>query len=178
MAQIGRIPEGFLDLVGAETSGRTPSQYADFVTPGVDLTDLYSAQALAGFRISGAHTAHGQLFSTVVPAGELWLLDAVTIQCTPPAPTDFERWTMEINNFPRAEPPASGGAASCGIWTSRLIQVQIGSQTGFDGFAFPNPIPLPPGLRIQWRIVERDASASRTSEARIAFRRLGVRSGA
>lgn len=56
---IQRYPGGLLGLLGSQSSGVTPASMADLVTPTVDLTQFYYAEASKSIQVTVAVAAVG-----------------------------------------------------------------------------------------------------------------------
>lgn len=168
--QANRIPSGFLDLIGAETGGKNPPIYADFVQPSVELLELYAAQTLANVNETIAHTAAGTPLTITVTEGETWLLRSCSVLTTMPA-ASFERWSVRIRRVPRGDIAQLNGFPD--IWTSRmLVPNAVGLQQDHDSFYLPTPLACLAGTEIEFILAERDALASRTSRCQLLLNRL------
>lgn len=171
--QTNRIPGGFLDLIGAETGGKNPPIYDDSVQPTVDLFELYAAQTLSAFNTTIAHENSGEVVTTTVPDGEVWIVRAVSVLMTLGALTEYERWTFRVQTLPRLGPEESIPSPFPSFWTSRLIAPNlIANQPLVDSFALPAPLVCSPGVTLAARILERDAGLPRTTRLQWLISRL------
>jgi len=168
MPQTNRIPGGFLDLIGAETGGKNPSQYSDTLQATIESKELYLGQTLKGNLISQNHAAVGVAADITVPSDEHWLLRCVNVEAVLPLTTDFERWVVGLTRLPRDV----GFLHHAVFWSTRLLQTAAAGQFPSDAFMLPDPILCTPGMIVRAILKERDASAARNTTLRIAYNKL------
>jgi hypothetical protein len=84
MSRIAGFPTGLLDLVGSQNFGVNPKEMVESISPTIDLGQFFLAsKLLVGFNpgtdivANGANTA--KTFSLTVPAGELWIVKALSL---------------------------------------------------------------------------------------------------
>ncbi len=166
MAQVNRIPRGFLDFVGAQTGGKNPPVTENAVSPTIEMTPFYQAQTLAGVNDTVAHTVVGSSLNVAVPEGETWLLFAASIRTTYPA-NSFDQWELTLNELPRGN--VIDLASFPAIWSTRVLgNLAVPGQRDIDSVSFPTPYPLSAGTIIRATTTQRDTlGVSRT--ARIQY---------
>ena len=165
--QTNRIPTGFLDLVGAETGGKTPPIYADVLGAQVDVTELLLGQTLCGLNQTWNHNAVGNVATMSVRPDEAWLLRYVAISDPLALVTDLTEIQVGLWNASRQE----YGNDLAFFWTSREIQIPAVGDVGSDSFALPEPILLMPGTTIYWQMRKR-AGAARNATISAGFNLL------
>lgn len=154
MAQINRIPIGYLDFLGNPTSGRTPPESADTVVPTVAMDSFYYAQTLAAVRQTLTHTTQFEFVEVVVPDGQLWILRTASVRDTFASTAYFDVWSFALDSLPREDLITVGGAPHF-FFTRELRILATGDRDG-DAIALPQPIPLSPGTVIRATLEERD----------------------
>ena len=172
MPQNNRVPGGLLDLLLAETGGKTPPRYAEDLAVVADAFWLYAQETLSAFNTTLQHTTRADTLEITVPAEESWILRAVSVFTSLPLNTDFEQWEFRIRQFPRAIPEGSDSAPFPQIFVSDLLQVQTGGQVASAALHLPQPLVLSPGVEVQVVLAQRDASAVRTSRIQLLINRL------
>lgn len=168
MGTMNRTPAGFLDLVGAITSGQNPSQYSEVISPGIDLTDLLLGFTMDTVQAQVGGSAIGSLIEIVVPDGELWVLRSVGIQTTLTTLAQYEQWLFELRHLPRDD----SGVENTPFFSTKLMTVQTVNGRANDAFALPHPWVMVPGMSIVASIKDRDADPARNSTARYGISRL------
>ena len=166
--QTNRIPSGFLDLIGAETGGKTPPYYDDVLKPGVDLTELFRGQTLSADKFTWVVTAAGNNHLMTVPENEAWLLRHVSVSEPMGTTVMLSSYQVGIWNAARQE----YGNAFSAFWSSKVLQVQINGQVAHDAFHLASPMLLLPGTTIYWQCRERDAGAGRNVTIAAGFNLL------
>lgn len=170
MAQVNRIPLGFLDLIGAQTGGRNPPETTDFLSTTVDLTELYLGQTLSGLDFLLNHNAVADNHLFTVPSGEAWMIRAVSVNATLGSIALTERWAFGIQNLTREDPTMLSAAPF--LWVSRELSVGIAGQVAADAQVFGQPFVLTPGASLAARLFERDAGPARDSRVQALVSRL------
>lgn len=170
MSVLNRFPRGFLDLVGSISQGKAPPQYRDEVLPTLEMGELYLAQTLGTAGIDFLHSAAGTSQNIVVPQNEVWLVRAFSIyQLSLGGVARFERWQVQASGFPKSSSVGVVSQKDVILWTSRKLDTTIAADGDSDAFVFPVPLALHAGASLNWRIVQRDASAARTTLVRVAM---------
>lgn len=80
---IQRYPTGLLDFLGMQSTGDTPHSVGEQITGVMDLTDMYAidrlrSQLTSVGPITGVNAFSGQAGQDV-PAGEMWLVQGITM---------------------------------------------------------------------------------------------------
>jgi hypothetical protein len=164
--QTNRIPNGFLDLIGAETGGKTPPFYADNLAPSVDMTELYLGQTLATATQLIDHTAVQDSETVSVPVDEAWLLRGASASELQAATGLISAWSLSLLHCPRRTDATEISDPQYQIWKFALtLDPNAAGATNIasEGMLFPEPILVLPGTQILWTLRERDAGAQRTS---------------
>lgn len=171
MGQVNRIPSGFLDLLGAQSQGKTPPLYADVLGPVVDMGELYRGNALSMVVETLAHTTFGNTQDFTVPAGETWLLRAVSSDELLTSTGQFTQWAWSFLRPPRG---ATGGATikETFIHVSPIKQILLANAWATDAHEFASPIAFQNGTIIRAKLAQRDAGVGRSSNLAIAITRL------
>lgn len=155
MARTNRIPQGFLDVVGAETGGRNPPIYNDELSPSIDMREFYLAQTLGADNSTLLVNAEGVTLDRIVPPEQAWLLRAASVFYTSTNAADAVRMTLRVRNTPRAQP---GDFPS--IWTSRLLAPGATGLRVTDSIEFPSPLLVGSGVTVSW-IGEENAGSNK-----------------
>ena len=169
MGEVNRIPRGFLDLIGAQTQGKNPPVFSDGLSPIIDMTPLYLAQTLGAHKLNFAHTVNAAQASVTVPSDEVWLLLSLGTQAFASTVGEFEQWAFIINDVIRE----SGAAPTLPQFHVTEVATNIAiNQLLATGFTLPSMIVLQGGMKIIAKLVQRDATASRSTALEYLFYRL------
>lgn len=145
MAQINRIAKGFLDLVGAQTGGRNPSDSSDLVAPTIDMTPFYHSDKFGIVSHSITPAALGPQTALVVPSNEAWMLYGIGWSQLILNAADRAKYTVGLGSLPNSNPSADGGQP---IWEFDRIATGLATpQSLAAAVQFPVPFPLQPGAR-------------------------------
>lgn len=142
MGQINRIPRGYLDLVGTETGGKNPSDSSETVSPIVDMSELYSSQALRSINFAINSLVVGSSSNILVPSEETWLLYSAGMHVTSPLLGDQDNVALFAGQLPRGG-PAAGFAL---LWRAELLSIGV-AQTPTDTILFPVPLTFQGGTK-------------------------------
>jgi len=167
MSGINRIPVGYLDLVGTQTGGKTPSQANEIVAPVVEMLGFYGQQAAAALAITMNHAAVPSQFTTEVPSDECWHLLSCAVRENQPAGTERSIWCVGVNNLPRSSVSSDTG------WIFRLDVkgVTAGANAMFVQ-RLEQPVFLLPGTQLVCELLDRDAGAARNAFWHIWFNKF------
>lgn len=168
--QTNRIPSGFLDLVGAETGGKTPAQYGDVLSASVDLTELFAGQTLCANGQGISHTSAGNSFQFEIPNEEAWLLRGIGYSCPFSSLTHYEQWQIGVWQLPRQEYGNDVGW----LHSTSKLEVVAGGQTANFTYWFESPVLLLPGCELYWQLRQRDAGTARNATLTHMFNLLRV----
>lgn len=102
MSQINRIPLGYLNMLQAQTGGKTPFETFDQVMPAIGMDEFYLAQGLSIESDNFTAIANNQLFSIAVPAGEVWLVRHISVQQTAILAADQAQWQVGLRQLPKS----------------------------------------------------------------------------
>lgn len=164
MGKLNRVPVGFLDLLDDTAQGKTPPQYADFVQPELDATELYLASSLAVVGQDNTHSSAPTVFTIDVPNDEAWVLRAASVIVTHANIAQGEEWRLSVGLLPRTSSADTAGSPRAGIWSSKFLDVVIANDSASDSHFFPRLITIPGGSRVFWEILERDTAPARTTQ--------------
>jgi len=172
MNQTNRIPGGFLDLLGAETGGKTPPYYDNKVSPQVGMDELYRAQTLSQYVANVTHGASFQEVRFLVPNNEYWLLRAFNFQSGSLGSTnEFEGWALQVKELPRGNSGPITTSSSSIAWL--FGRCQLANTNVADAVSFANPILLTPGVEVAIVNVQRDAVLGpKTTTVALTFNKL------
>ena len=167
MNQTNRIPGGFLDLLGAETGGKTPPFYDNKIQPALDMNELYLAQTLTNYTDDVTHSASFAELRINIPSNEFWMIRAVAVQTELYASAaELERWDFCIRRFPRG---GQGPIDTDTPYHSMEVLAPFNNQPAAESFWIPAPLLLPPGTQLVARLGSRDATGSRTTRIFYTF---------
>lgn len=82
---VNRLPPGLLSLLGIKALGVNPSILPDELTPNLDVTALYlngNAESVSGATNSVTADGVFTVAATLVPAGELWVVNSAALYST------------------------------------------------------------------------------------------------
>lgn len=159
--QTNRIPFGFLDLVGAETGGKTPPFYSDELKPSVDMTELYLQHTHAGIRTSVSQSNVADFSSLLVPTDESWMLRAASFRTAVAVTNQIEVWQFSFTRLPRDD--LTTGPFPVYFITRNRVGATVVGEFIQDAVLLPKPIVLGPGTNLAATLMERDAGAARTT---------------
>ena len=95
MSQITRVPLGLQKALGLETQGDNPSDLAQSIGPGIDLTRYYDLRQRFWWLALRDVTGDGS-DNAVVPEGEIWLLNLISVACRPFATTLNDNMSVDV----------------------------------------------------------------------------------
>lgn len=157
MAQINRIPRGYLDFIGAQTGGKNPPDASDSVAPVIDMTPFYQAQTMAMVNDTLSHTVVGSSLLVRVPENQTWLLWSASVRSTYPA-NSFDQFEFIIQELPRGD--VIDIASFPSVFNTRLMgNLAVAGQRDIDSTSFPVPYPMAAGTLIRATTTQRDALA-------------------
>lgn len=146
MAQINRIPRGYLDLLKTETGGKLPSASSETVAPVVDMNAFYEADKLSIEQLQHTPGAFPSSSSVFVPTDETWVLWALGMSWGANALADTMDWLVSLRRLPAAG-SVSGSAP---IWkpnTPGPVGPGILSRVT-DAIFLPRPLTLQSGSEV------------------------------
>lgn len=83
MAEINRVPRGFLGVLDAKTGGRSPAQMSPVLGPSIDMTPWYLAdiplQRAVGSDSAPNIVSPSLFCSVLIPPTELWAVYGIAI---------------------------------------------------------------------------------------------------
>lgn len=168
MSVLNRFPRGFLDLVGSISQGKAPPQYVDAVAPTLDMNELYLGSVLGIAGIDFTHSNAGSSDSVTVPDGEVWLVRGFSVfQLSLASTGRIERWQVQLGNPPLSDESLVGLQKSVTLWVSKELATATGGQGDADAILLPEPLALHAGAVLNFRILQRDALAARTTLCRV-----------
>jgi hypothetical protein len=124
-----KYPPGLLSAFNLQTLGRAPVGFSQSVMPVANILDLYAQDLRAVELESGNVAMTSDSVSFQVPAGQVWLVWAISYSVNPVA-TDTapmgvmisvmaNEVRMKTQYFPIPSPVAAGNGISCAVdWTA------------------------------------------------------------
>lgn len=109
MAQIGRIPRGWLNLIFAQTGGKTPSVTNEGVSPIITMDQFYMADRLSIEIQNFTPAAFPETNSIFVPPEQVWFLYYIGFSYGSQAAGDTQSALVELRRLPN-NPGATGFA--------------------------------------------------------------------
>lgn len=169
MGVINRTAQGFLDLVDAQTQGKSPPAFVDAVAPTVDLSQYYLAEVLGYF---GSQTVHGGIgvINTQAPSeNEIWRVRGLSIRAFFTSVSQAEQWGVRLSRAPRIPENDPGNDQSPFIWETGgpdnyFMTTTTANRTVGRAIWFPEPLILLPGNALLWELLQRDGGAGRATE--------------
>lgn len=147
-----RAPGGLLDLLGAETGGRLPIAYDDFVRVSADAFELYAADQLCFISQQYTSTTFGSNSGSIqVPPTETWMLRGVAARAIINSADDIA-WEWWAEDAPRADgDPASGSSPyilldKLPLASSPVVSVSNNGDLAQWAYQFPRPPALKAGV--------------------------------
>lgn len=131
---LSNYPQGLVGLLGLRSSGASVSQFAETMAPTLDMLDFYVQLRRESLTLTQFAAAAGsQLFTEIVPPGELWY----------------------VTEFNIGGNTGAGGALSCvpailvngNVFTLANTPIAFGAAIPFSMAAEFMPKWLPPGSR-------------------------------
>lgn len=166
MGVINRNAQGFLDLVDAQTQGKSPPAFVDAVAPTVDLAQFYLADTLGYFSGETNHTAPGVINSQFVGDNEVWRVRGLSCEMPNASTAMAEQWAVRLSQPPRVpENMDPAVAPSPYIWMTGvdLMGTTTAARDVVRSIWFPEPLVLLPGNGLLWQLLQRDAGAIRAT---------------
>ena len=169
MGDVNRIPRGFLDLIGGQTQGKNPPVFSDGLSPIIDMTPLYLAQTLGTHKENFTHTGTGDQVAVTVPSDEVWLLLSLGTLAFASVADEFEQWAFIINDVIRETGLAPNLPQ---IHVTPITQNAIANQLLATGVTLARTIVLQGGMQLIAKLMQRDATAGRSTAFEYLFYRL------
>ena len=165
MGVINRAAQGFLDLVDAQTQGRSPPAFVDAVAPTVDLSQFYLADVLGYYDSEENHTGPGVINTMTVGDDEIWRVRGLSVEMPNASSAAAEQWAVRLSRAPRQPENTPISDGSPWIWMSGvdLMGTTTSARDVVRAIWFPEPLVMLPGNALLWELLQRDGGAIRAS---------------
>lgn len=144
MTDINRIPRGWLNLLGVQTSGKNPNVALETVQPVTEMSQLLYGDRMSSEQTTFTPTTTPQVFTHIVPSDEIWILFGASMSMNGAAPNpSVATWDLNLRRFPNA-----GGAGGQGLWSTIILDNTglAAGATAYQSTTFPVPLVLQGGV--------------------------------
>ena len=155
MSRINRIPLGYLDLVGTETGGKTPSDASEEVSPVVEMEEFYSAITLSSEQFSFNNNVVGDFGQSDVPDGEIWKVYSIGVNELRATALDMSDIAVFFGRLTRSD---SAGNFALMFDTGKLIN-DFATGRASASILLPRPVHLASGSRVLAQVQDRTGTA-------------------